>query len=413
MWRARIGWLIANEVRRIKHANKVDVEYLVTITRSTPHFLEEAKKFLTMDQNPSRLIVEDNIEGLTSRIAEINECLTRAKREKEKTCLLFTDVISTGNLVCQTVQLLEQSGFRVLSIFSVADVRTPRDIPDAEIHLKPRTLVREEIPKLKLSECAHNIKLTDIDELEVCPVGQVPQTLWGISQNKNMWLINPKQLLNIASKKGALLTGHYHIGEYHHYVHYIVGEWLLDCTWPDASQTIRTRLEAIVADDLGKHTPDKVVVLCPDSRVSRCADLVELVCHVSGATWRHTIYRDQKGPRWSFSAFVEHGVPMEDKSVVIVDDGSCSGDTLIALTETAALGGAKNILVYFLIDRMPLTKSDMLARIRIIQGRKEGCKVKFRALGGVQIPAYTLALHKNLWIMHWLELPPVDSASVV
>jgi len=25
----------------------------------------------------------------------------------------------------------------------------------------------------------------------------------------------------------------------------------------------------------------------------------------------------------------------------------------------------------------------------------------------------TLALHKNLWIMHWLELPPVDSASVV
>jgi len=26
---------------------------------------------------------------------------------------------------------------------------------------------------------------------------------------------------------------------------------------------------------------------------------------------------------------------------------------------------------------------------------------------------YTLALHKNLWIMHWLELPPVDSASVV
>ena len=26
---------------------------------------------------------------------------------------------------------------------------------------------------------------------------------------------------------------------------------------------------------------------------------------------------------------------------------------------------------------------------------------------------FTLALHKNLWIMHWLELPPVDSASVV
>jgi len=33
------------------------------------------------------------------------------------------------------------------------------------------------------------------------------------------------------------------------------------------------------------------------------------------------------------------------------------------------------------------------------------------ALGGAI--QYTLALHKNLWIMHWLELPPVDSASVV
>jgi len=41
--------------------------------------------------------------------------------------------------------------------------------------------------------------------------------------------------------------------------------------------------------------------------------------------------------------------------------------------------------------------------------KQAGRYVVYRVLSG----DYTLALHKNLWIMHWLELPPVDSASVV
>jgi len=391
MWRSRIGWLIADEVRRLERCGNDPLTHLVTVTRSTPHFLAEAKEFLRSETESPGLLMEDDLESLSRALVKLTEDSDNSPDEHRCRCLLFTDVISTGNLAAKAAELLEGRGIKVISVFAVADVRSTNDLGDDRFPVRPRCIVQEDVEKDVVKDWPDIVRLVDIDELEVCPVGSVPPSLWNSSRQRCMWLLNPQQLLEVAQQQNALLTGHYHVGDYHHYVHYLVADWLLEALMPDDQRTVRTELATIMKSDLGESTPEDTVILHPDTRISRCQKLVNMVTHITGAEWKHTIYRERHGPRWSFSAFVRHGVPMSGKTVVIVDDGSCSGDTLVAMVETAALGGAQELCVYFLIDRMPLVKSDLIARIQTVQGVEDTCNVRFRALGGVQIPAYTQA----------------------
>jgi hypothetical protein len=388
MWRSRIGWLLTNEIAELVERGE-GVDFTATITRSTPLFIQEASRFIRVCGLPASTIVADDLATL---LARLNNARTQmGGLDGTRTVVFFTDIISTGRLVERACEELDGAGFDVRRIFCVADIRSENEfkrIP--KLNEKIVSIIRKHVNKLEPVR-GHPVH---IDDLEVCPIGKVPKTLWktkgSAGEAEPMWILEPNSLIDLAAEGDGLSTGHIRMGDYHHYVYYMKGPKVISRTIPGAGVTAVSKLIEIMKGDLGGVAPEQLVVLYMDHASQEWRGWVNEVCRQTGALWRHILYRDLAGGRWQFSAFVEHGVPLTGKIVILLDDGSCTGDTLAALIETAAVGGASKVLAYIFVDRMPLVKSDLFAKIQMIQtGPESAAEVKVRALGGLQIPVYT------------------------
>jgi orotate phosphoribosyltransferase len=395
MWRSRIGWLLADRIAQLADQGKI-VTCVATVTRSTALFAEESSRFLRGWKLDAKVAIADDMSSLRRRLSEVvaSGC---EKSEKKGSILFFTDVVSTGRLVKDGLRELSEAGYNVVGVFALADIRTAsekvRDNADSLTSCLA-ALIRKPVPKS--DQCVGH--RTDIDEFEVCPVGTVPETLWKRRRagkgSGAMWILEPTELIPLAAAGEGLATGHLRMGDYHHYVFYMKASSVLDRIFPGTRETVQSKLVEIIKDDLGKSAPEDMVVMYLNHEGQDWQDWVNLVCEGTGSLWRHILYRDLRGGRWQFSAFVEHGVPLAGKHVILLDDGTCTGDTLAALIETAAVGGAKGIFAYVLVDRMPLVKSDLFARVRTLEAARSrsprlGATVQIRALGGLQIPVYT------------------------
>lgn len=385
-WRSRIGAAFAGIVAELVKSLRIQKVILLTVTRSTPLLVATTLEFLNSRRRIPKVdsYVARDMEELVDQLETKPLC---------GSVIVVTDVVCTGHQVSHIVGILRKKSVDVLSVLSVVDIRTPGDCANDPVDVPVHALHQESIDKILpggLKALSQELVI-DIDNVEVCPVGRCPQVF--VPQEERMWLLGANQFLQYAGdhEVDALVLGHVAAGGYHHYLYYVDGLRLLDGHLPvEKYISIRAFLSRHLLERIGETSPDDLVLLHPDPEESRCRELVAVIEDATHARWRHTVYRNRTAGAWRFSAFVEHGVPLRGKTVIVVDDGTCTGDTLLALAEIAALGGAKRILGYFLIDRMPLAKSDAIFRLRsLYAGTGNGATdIRLYALGPLPIPVY-------------------------
>ena len=218
-----------------------------------------------------------------------------------------------------------------------------------------------------------------IDKVNVSPV----KTLTELTDaDEEIWPF-------LERKEKAMQVGHYRTGNYHHYAYYINARRLLDAIHPKDGRSLLDRIVDRVVTNLSRsqYNPDKTVILHPPSETSYGEYIATAVQKSTGALYRHTLYRDSFAGQWRFSPFVQHGVPLDGCTVILIDDGTNTAETLMGLLDAATFGRPSRILVYVGITRLPPHKVHLLRGLDKLNDVSGRISVNFAVKLG--IPVYS------------------------
>jgi hypothetical protein len=381
---AKISWLVAQVINALSKGSLQTNRSItvITVSRSTMPLINhlEDNYFKTSVQ-----LFRSVAKGSVDELEAIGE-------EVEGPAILITDVISSGNLGARIARTLSKVEW--LGIIALLDTRPedsasniPSDMTlDYGINvLKAESI--ESIPVLalawrkvvKLPPTTHDAESSEaIDEINVSPVEpfeSLPDT------DQNFWDY-------VKHKPEALLVGHYY-GAYHHYIYKVDVGKLLKAANPDRDgETLETFLVDAAIHDLNelRYDPDKTVIIHPPRESSHAETVAKLVQEMTGALYRHVLYKDKFAGHWRFSPFVRHGVPLENNTLVLIDDGTNTGETLMGLLDVAAAGHPANVLAYVGITRMMPHKNSFFHNVKGIENVKGSVLVRFAL--GLSIPVY-------------------------
>ena len=358
---ARIVWLLAQMIKAIELQGEM-VEWIVSVTRpmmSLAQDIAENYRLYRHTQRP-RLLARSTIEELERDGKEI----------ASGSAILLTDVISSGHL-CEQVQAVVPGvkWLGTLALLDTRDLARGEQVKQEPIEIYPGwdilkthdsrlgdlyPLSRKGVEKLHPADVKTG-HVIPIDKVNVCPA-LYPDL--ATTRKRDIWPF-------VGNSEQALSIGHYQAGDYHHYSYYINPLQLLDAVDPDGRQSLRDLLVQSVVDDLDGigYNPDKTVLIHPPRETSCAEEIAREVQRHTGILHRLTLYRDSFAGHWRFSPFVQRGVRFKGFTAVLIDDGSNTGETLVALLDAATFGKPERILAYVGITRMPLHKADLFSRL--------------------------------------------------
>lgn len=153
-------------------------------------------------------------------------------------------------------------------------------------------------------------------------------------------------------------------------------------------ELLTVMVDRIVADlEKFAYDPNETIIIHPPSETSYAEDIATAVERETGALYRRVLHREIFAGYRRFSGFVEHGVSLKARTVILIDDGANTGETLLGLLDAAAVGQPARILAYVALTRMPLYKLDVLRRIDTFG--PANTKVHFDFGVTLSIPVYT------------------------
>jgi hypothetical protein len=382
---AKIAWLVAQVISSLRKkvpSNETPCN-IITVSRSTTPLLNHLQEnyFKNNSIQDFKVLAYSSVDELESGANEI-----------DGPSILVTDVISSGELGSRIVRSLPSAKW--IAVIALLDTRY-RDIKDErwdkvsidygiEI-LKTQNI--EDLPvyalawrKLeKLPPTTEDAELSEaIDEINVSPVEpfeHLPDT------EDRFWPY-------VDRKPHALLVGHY-FGAYHHYLYKVDVGLLLEAANLDRQgETLLEFIVESVARDLNElhYEPNRTVIMHPPRPGSYAEIIAKAVQERTGALYRHVLYKDNIAGHWRFSPFVQHGVPLQDATLVLIDDGTNTGETLMGLLDVASAGHPENVLTYVGITRMLPHKNSFFHNIQNIKNVRGDVKVKFAL--GLSIPVY-------------------------
>lgn len=381
----KIAWLVTQVIAgmsegKIPEQTKLNI---ISVSRSTMpliHKLIESK--LEDDAKRFNVVMESNIEELELRWSTLTG-----------PAILVTDVISSGSLGGRIIRGLPSVEW--IGIIALLDSRSDSPLgadyvkTDLSYGINPlRADSIENVPAYalaqrpveKLPPTTYEAELSEaIDEINVSPVEpfeQIPDT------DENFWSYVRE------GESDALLVGHYS-GSYHHYVYKVDVGKLLAATNPGRSgETFLAFIVQSVLDDLVKrnYNPDKTVIMHPPRKSSHAEVIAKSIQDMSGALYRHALYKDNFAGQWRFSPFVQHGVPLKDNTLILIDDGTNTGETLVGLLDAATAGNPAHVLAYVGITRMLPHKNSLFSNIKKLKHVTKGVKIRFAL--GLSIPVY-------------------------
>lgn len=378
----KIAWLVDQVIAAISKGKIREHAQLniISVSRSTMPLIDKLIDSKWVEEKDRfNIVVESNVEELESR----RSALTGP-------AILVTDVISSGALSGRVIRAMPDVQF--IGIIALLDSRrgSSCDIKNLSygINLACTDSI-EDVPVYALAQrsvekfppTTDRADLSEaIDEVNVSPVEpfeSLPDT------SENFWSYVRE------GESEALLVGHYP-GSYHHYIYKVDVGKLLVATNPNRSgETFRAFIVQSVLGDLGKkYDPDKIVIMHPPRKTSYAEIIAKSVQNMTGALYRHVLYKDNFAGQWRFSPFVQHGVPLKDNTLILVDDGTNTGETLMGLLDAAIAGNPNRVLAYVGITRMLPHKNSLFSNIRRL--RHANLKVKISFALGLSIPVYGL-----------------------
>jgi hypothetical protein len=379
---ARIAWLIAQAIRSIQKTKREEVVWVVSVTRPTMALAEY------LVENYLRL--EGHIYPQALAAGTIEE-LEAIGRERNGAAVFITDVISTGSLcddVKRALPYLKWLGTIALLDTSVnassanqidldygINIYNPREAKTGPIYALSCKAITKTPPIASISG-----PITAIDRVNICPV-QMQTGKKHPDADLDIWDY-------LDRKQSAVKVGHYYAGAYHHYPYYINARELLDATDRSGESLLHSIVEGIVRNlDSRGYDPNKTVIIHPPSDTSDGEYIGKRVQELTGALYRHILYRDNFAGQWRFSPFAQHGVPLDGCTVILIDDGANTGDTLMGLLDAATFGRPTYILACVGITRMPPHKAHLLRNLTKLTDVSKKVEIKFSV--GLGIPVYS------------------------
>lgn len=380
---AKLGWHVAQVVDAINDPKKFDVPgpvLLISISRSTMALAHHLRDNYYFDpEGPISAVLADRtveeLEGLGGNSSAYGYGI------------LLTDVISSGSLCERIGRVFPHINW----LASVALLDTRSDIVaeqsplrnGIEILTTSRTatgpvyaLAVRKVEKFNPAGLGE-VQTTAIDEVNVCAVKSSDKRA---DTQENFWEF-------IRRKPDALKIGHW-TGNNHHYIYNVdVGD-LLTATKHDGESLLDVIVKRVSADlEKKRYEPDSTVIMHPPYEHSYAERIAKAVQLDSGALYRHVLYKDNFAGHWRFSPFVQHGVPLRKSTLVLIDDGTNTAETLMGLLDAASFGTPRHVLAYVGITRMPPHKNHLFTNIKSLKAVTNSVKLEF--ILGLSIPVYT------------------------
>ena len=379
---ARIAWLLSETIKIIEHERREVARWIVSVTRPTTSLVH----YLVND-----FLRNGDTQALAA--STLDE-LAAIGRGKDGLAIFITDVISTGTLCDQVARSLPHIEW--MGTVAILDTSlSPSERPDA-VELSPGltlysprsvstgrlySLANRSIEKTE----SISIPATDIeaiDKVNVAPV-MMQDDEKHPDADFNIWPF-------LERKERALRIGHFRAGDYHHYIYYVNTRQLLDAT-QSSGQSLRKLIASAAGKDTAGTNSDKIIVMHPPADTSDAEYIATEVQRETGALYRHVLHRENFAGQWRFSPFVDHGLPVAGSTIILIDDGSNTGETLMGLLDAATVEAHQsrpsNVLAYVGITRMPPHKAHVLRNLTRLSGVTGTLKVRFAV--GLGIPVFS------------------------
>ncbi|HEY6186813.1 MAG TPA: hypothetical protein VIW80_03980 [Pyrinomonadaceae bacterium] len=386
---ARIAWHIAQIVKAIASRREKKAEqtiWLISVSRSPVPLLQHLADNYFQDGNTQQIkvLAESKVEEL--------EVTGRSIAPGDQ-AILITDVISSGTLceqIARAVPNIEWLGTIALLDAGQNASSEPAKLqsnllgPDLRLMKTRETitgpvyaLACRQVKKYEPAEVSITEPVTAIDEVNVCAVINPEKA----DADSDFWSY-------LERKPSALRVGHLP-GDYHHYVYYVHTGELLNAIHPADGQSLLNFIVKQVVADLAEvgSDPDEIVIMHPPRNTSYAERIGKAVQEITGALYRHTLYKDNFAGHWRFSPFVQHGVPLENCTLVLIDDGTNTAETLMGLLDAATLGNPSNILAYVGVTRMPPHKNHLFLTLKGMKNVNGKVNVRFTL--SLNVPVYS------------------------
>lgn len=383
-WLSRIAWWFGKQIRDYYESIATtegtlfpDHVFVISVTRSTIQLLGEIVKHLSISRqfrNHGTTISELGaltLEEMTLLLSQI-----RPNDSKISDVVIVTDVVSRGELVRSLCEACpRQYGVNPACVVALLDTRTKTEAEDRPINVdRFYAMLTKPTPKLvRRSDLPRNAKIVAIDRINVCPVDPNSTKLKFPTQPKTKnddaisHFFSQLDLEEGPANKPVCRIGHFTAKNYHHYTFYPDPVTLLNTgrSSDDFKRLIDATCDYVARDfdhfcgfRQNKRPVDDIVAIYPDPEASKGGSIVREVQARIGFTQSLVLYRDREVGTWLFTPFIEHGVEMKNKYVLVIDDGCCSGQTLMAMIECAMHNKACKIAAYFVLNRMSLMSTN-------------------------------------------------------
>jgi hypothetical protein len=350
-WSHRVVWLLSRVIAAVERRFQRRIDVLVSVTRAS---LEVTR---TLAEHYGRLTGRSilTISGATfADLVKHPESTSVAGRH----AVFFTSVVSTGSTAVRVAAALRTDWIATVACLDARraagaseDLSLAMDVSipvRAAVATGPvMALVARCVDTISPDQCAPGRDIVAIDEVNVSPI-RAARSL----------AVAEHPLWNYVSRSsGAVEVGHIEEASYHHYVYYLDPARLF---WSEADRDeddFLAKFASMVEADVRGIDPDTIVVLHPPAEHSYGEILGRAVQARTGARYRLGIYRDRFAGQWRFSTFLDHLLPLDKATVIIVDDGANSGETLMGLLNTTSVGRPARVLAYIAISRLPIHKA--------------------------------------------------------
>lgn len=374
---SRLAWMVGRLVAHWETSNG-GIDHLITVSRPV---IEMAHSIATSEKCRAAVIAVSTIDELR---AEARRLPPGSK------ALLFLDILETD----ETLEEVHRAAPEALWIGTIAlvDIRPAEPgaaktgsassfpEPSAGKTGPIRSLAKRPIHRLHPSE-VDRATIQAIDRITHSPIVSVARFP---DARYDVWPF-------LERRESSLRVGHFRSGNYHHYVYYLDPKLILDTPDPRGGIRLLDHFVDDVVDHLreSKCAPEDLVILHPPAEASDAEFIAKAIQKQCGAIYRHVVHRDSFAGQWRFSPFVAHGPKLDGKTVILVDDGTNTGDTLMGLLHVATMGRPQRILICGGITRIPPHKAHLLGGIRRLHRVKDPVKMLFAV--GLNVPVYTRA----------------------
>lgn len=374
---ARISWSMFQIVSRV--VPRVP-DFIIAVSRPAAALARNvAQEFVHLgSERTPELLVADHVEHLRT--------LRRDHDLNGKTAVVLMTAISTGTQAAQIATVFATDQIEWLGTFVCLDVRgTPvvKTLPltlDMQVEQAEPvitgpvySLARRFVEKVEYG-AAKAEPIISIDPVNVCPV-QLPPEMSGADVESIFKFITDDHVLGL---------GHFDSDQYHHYLYFVNFDALL--RHPDGllNHIVRHIIDTAFASE---YDADRTVLLFPPPPTSSAHVIASEVQQYLGARYEFALYRDTFAGEWRFSPFALHGLPLNNATVIIVDDGSNTGETLLGLLHAATIGGTPaRIRAYLGLERLPPQKARLFRSLRSVA---ECGDVRVWSAAQLAIPVYT------------------------